>query len=106
MQMTLLSHTLDKVAAGLSKRGRDLPVNLVIQADNTCRETRNQFLFQWAAVLLLRGIFRSITFHFLPVGHTHLDLDQRFSIIATALSRQKVLETPEAPHATKKTYST
>lgn len=105
MQLTLLSHTLDKVCTKLAQSGRQVPQNLVVQADNTCRETRNQWAFKWAAILLLRGLFRSITFNFLPVGHTHLDLDQRFSIITTALSRQRVLETPEATHTQTHTHT-
>jgi len=95
MQMTLITHTLDAVAEQIKHTGRHMPANLVIQADNTCRETRNQFLLKWAAACILKGLFRTITFNYMSVGHTHIDIDQRFSIIATALAKQELLETPE-----------
>lgn len=98
MQLTLLTHTLDKVSEQLQGRGRCMPANLIVQADNTCRETRNQFGLKWAAVLIMKGNFRSVTFQFMQVGHTHVDIDQRFSIVATALSKSEVLETPEDTH--------
>ena len=95
MQMTLLTHTLDVVRDIMARRKRELPWHLAVHADNTCREQRNQFLMQWAASLSLKGLFRSISYTFLPVGHTHIGVDQRFSMIRAALCRQAVLETPE-----------
>ena len=95
MQATLLSHALDVVMQLLAKRNRKMPQHLHVQADNTSREMRNQFMFQWGALLVATGKFRSVSFAFLPVGHTHIDVDQRFSSIATYLSRQHILETPQ-----------
>ena len=37
----------------------------------------------------------SVTNCYLQVGHTHMGLDARFAVIATALGRMKLLETPE-----------
>jgi hypothetical protein len=95
MTSSLLSHTLDIVQERLRERGRAMPLHLVIQVDNTARENRNQFVNKWAAWLMLRGLFRSVTFQFLPVGHTHINVDQKFSTIATKLAVQAVFETPE-----------
>ena len=96
MQATLLAHTLDVVRGELVRRHRAMPVHLVVQADNTCREQRNQHMMKFGATLVLRGVFRSVSFTFLPVGHTHALPDQRFSMIGSALRRQPVLENPEA----------
>jgi hypothetical protein len=95
MVQTLLSHSLDLVAETLRQRGRAMPKHLTLQMDNTTRENRNQHLNKWAAALVMRSVFRSVTFSFLPVGHTHINLDQRFSSIATGLTQQSILETPE-----------
>ena len=95
MQLTLLAHALDIAQGLLAKKGRALPSHLYIQADNTSREMRNQYCLLWGATLLAKRTFRSVSFGFLPVGHTHIDVDQRFSSIATYLGRVPVLETPE-----------
>ena len=64
---------------------------LVIAAEHQ----RNQYLIKWASILVMRQQFRSVQFNYMPVGHTHMLIDQRFSIIATALGRQATLENPE-----------
>ena len=95
MVQTLLSHSLDIVMESLRQRGRAMPKHFTIQVDNTTRENRNQHLNKCAAALVMRSVFRSVTFSFLPVGHTHINLDQRFSSIATGLTQQNILETLE-----------
>ena len=96
MELTLLSHALDIAQDLLRVRGRALPANLHVQADNTSRELRNQIGAMWAASLVAKNTFRSVTFGFLPVGHTRIDIDQRFSVIASELARKDILQTPEA----------
>jgi hypothetical protein len=46
-------------------------------------------------MLVNRKKFRIITFHSMRVGHTHIDIDQRFGAAATGLSRAQVLQTPD-----------
>ena len=103
MQMSLLSHALDIVHDVLTTRRRAMPLHLVVQADNTAREQRKQYLFQWAGSVVLKGLFQSISYTFLTVGHTHNLVDQRFSIIRSALCQEASLESPEdrapQPHA-------
>lgn len=72
-----------------------MPANLFVHADNTCREARNQHNMKFAAVLTGRHTFRSVQYNFFGVGHTHFIVDQRFSTVATSLSRRPILETPE-----------
>ena len=95
MESTCLGHTLDVVAGLLFQRGRRMPANIHIQADNTAREARNQHLFMFASSLVSKHVFRSATVGFLVVGHTHNAVDQRFSVVSTELAKQDVLETPE-----------
>ena len=55
MEMTLLAHTLDLALERLQKVGRQLPAHLHVQADNTCREMRNQHLAKWGSLLVAKG---------------------------------------------------
>jgi hypothetical protein len=64
-----------------------LPPVLNLQLDNTCRENKNWCLFTFLGVLVLIGVFKEINVKFLPVGHTHEDIDAVFSQIAKKLRR-------------------
>ena len=48
-------------------------------------------MFGFCATLVALGHFREVQLSFLIVGHTHEDIDQRFSIISRALKRQDIL---------------
>ena len=49
------------------------------------RENKNRYLFAYFKSLVDCGIFEHIYLNFLPVGHTHCDIDQLFSRVATFL---------------------
>ena len=95
MECTLIARAIQIAKELLASRGRPLPANLHVQADNTGREARNQSFMMFLASMIHKQVFRSVSLGFLPVGHTHIDIDQRFSIIATELAKQGVLQTPE-----------
>jgi hypothetical protein len=82
----------------------ELPRNLYVQLDNTSKQNKNKFLIGWLACLVQWGLFDSIFISFLPVGHTHEDIDQMFSCIARALrktdclDRQAILSTYKAAY--------
>ena len=65
-----------------------LPQEFTIAADNTRKETNNQFCM-WFLIWLLRALSDSplscINVIFLRVGHTHNNLDRMFSRISVAL---------------------
>ena len=67
-----------------SARGT-LPPILCIQADNCARENKNKFLLGLCATLVGLGYFEEVRVGFLLVGHTHSDIDQRFSSISYVL---------------------
>ena len=71
------------------QRGR-LPPVLRIQADNCGRENKNVYILGLCATLVALGFFKEIQLSFLIVGHTHEDIDQRFSYISSALKRQDI----------------
>ena len=62
-----------------------------LQLDNTTKENKNQFVLGWLQTLVDAGVFDEIYVSFLPVGHTHEDIDQRFSVISRALRRTAIL---------------
>ena len=49
------------------------------------RENKNRYLFAYLKSLVDCGLFDHIYLNFLPVGHTHCDIDQLFSRVATFL---------------------
>lgn len=46
---------------------------------NMARECKNRYLFTYLKSLVDCGTFQEIYLDFLPVGHTHCDIDQMFS---------------------------
>ena len=64
--------------------------NLYIQLDNTVKDNKNRYVFSFCDYLIATGVFKSITVSFLPVGHTHEDVDRRFSYISHYLKNQNI----------------
>ncbi|XP_070551958.1 uncharacterized protein [Ptychodera flava] len=65
----------------IDKLGR----NLHAQLNNCFGKNKNRFMLSLASVLVEYNVFQEVLFHFLPVGHTHEDVDQMFSRVSTAL---------------------
>ena len=84
MQCSAILQNLHEVAM----REGHLPEEFNVGADNTPKETKNQYTF-WFLIWLLCALdgtpLRVITVVFLMVGHTHNKLDRLFSRIAVAL---------------------
>ena len=76
-----------EVLAQVNQTSGSLPDNLHIQIDNTTAANKTKVVMAWGQLLVQSGIFKSVTFGFLPVGHTHEDIDQCFSVIAQHLKR-------------------
>jgi hypothetical protein len=58
-----------------------LPPVLIFQADNCGRENKNRQMIAFLSILIEMGVFMEIQMHFLPVGHTHCQIDQLFSVV-------------------------
>ena len=67
---------------------------LYLQIDGCTGENKNRDAFMLCAYLVRIGVFSKIKVSFLPVGHTHEDIDQLFSIFAVALRKTNFL-TPD-----------
>jgi hypothetical protein len=68
-----------------------LPPVLFLQLDNTTRQNKGRYVFAFLALLVEHGVFERIYVCFLPVGHTHEDIDQMFSRFAIALRQRNML---------------
>ena len=62
-----------------------LPRTLYIQLDNCSRENKNHFLMAYLESLVAMRVFDVVEAGFLPVGHTHEDIDQAFSVTSSRL---------------------
>ena len=71
-----------------------LPRKLFFQSDNCPRDLKNQFVLAFFNLLCQMDIFEEILVSHLPIGHTHADVDQWFSIIGSQI-RKKELPTVE-----------
>ena len=73
------------------KLGTKWPEKLYLQADNA---SDNKNLTMYAISQLLRdfGIFKSVKISFLPVGHTHEDIDACFGALAKMLVTRNCLD--------------
>ena len=70
------------------KRGRiPMPRTFFLQLDNTTKQCKSQYIIAYLGLLVGWDVFEEVILSFLPVGHTHEDIDQLFSRIATYLRR-------------------
>ena len=53
-------------------------------------KNKNVYIIGLCATLVVLGFFKECQLSFLIVGHTHEDIDQRFSYISSALKRQDI----------------
>jgi hypothetical protein len=80
---SMLMDVINQIRQG--EPGQRLPPNLHIQMDNTTTDNKTKVHFLATRHLVQAGVFKSVMTGFLPVGHTHEDIDQSFSVIARHL---------------------
>ena len=81
LNLTCVHATLTK----LLKQG-PLPRTFYLQVDGGS-ENKNKWMMSYLSLLVEMGIFDVVKMSYLPVGHTHEDIDQAFSRIAVHLNR-------------------
>ena len=64
-----------------------IPPTLNIQLDNTTKQNKGKYLMGYLGTLIKDGVIKQAFVNFLPVGHTHEDIDQLFSRVSTYLRR-------------------
>ena len=68
---------------------------LYVQVDSCTRENKNRYFMAYFELLVVLGVFLEVEVSFLPVGHTHIDIDQTFSSVGHALERSDAPTTIE-----------
>jgi hypothetical protein len=91
MNCTVIGRVLELVKEKIGPQ-HALPRNMIVNADNTTRESKNQHFMNFLASMVSLNKFETTELQFLQTGHTHNEQDQRFSTVALALSRAPVLE--------------
>ena len=76
---------LIRTLKAMKARGEDIPRKIYIQLDNTCKQNKNHYMLGVLGYLVMSGVTDKIIVSFLPVGHTHEDIDQLFSRLVIAL---------------------
>ena len=82
-----------------------LPATLFVQVDNCSRENKNKYFMAFMEMLVARGIFQSVYVSFLPVGHTHEDIDQAFSCTSRFLRVHEAITPMELVQCLKQSYN-
>lgn len=104
MTIHVLLDTIRQVFEHKRENGIPLPSVLYLQMDNCTRENKNKYLMSVLHLLVYAGVFKKIKLSFLPVGHTHEDVDQMFSRFATKLRGQHVMSLPDLMRAIKDAF--
>ena len=88
--ISLLFHHLKESL--LSIKAENRPQTLYLQVDNSAAEGKNQYLLQFAALLVQNDWFEEVYIHYLQPRHTHKDIDRLFQPFHTFF-QWKVIET-------------
>jgi hypothetical protein len=91
LSITCLQHFFDSV---LSRESR-LPPYCFLQMDNAAKDNKNVVMFAYLCMLVQHNWFECVYVHFLPPGHTHSNLDQKYSVISQRLKKKDVFCLPQ-----------
>ena len=91
----VLTQTLARVQSICQSRVQSMPDHLVIQADNTTAQAKNDEVAKFMAVLVRKFKFKTSILQFLRVGHTHEDVDFMFSLLLSRVLRKVRFKVPD-----------
>lgn len=96
---------IDFMLQELERLPGPIPPNLVLQLDNAGGQNKNNHLILFMMILVHYKIFKKVRITFLPVGHTHCDIDQMFSKISTYLGTCQILDIDELLECLEQSFS-
>ena len=74
---------------------KKIPDILLLQMDNCLGNNKNHFVFAFLSLLTTMRVFEIVEVGFLPVGHTHEDIDGMYGILSAKLMRKDIFSLPE-----------
>jgi hypothetical protein len=84
----------------------NLPSTLYIQLDNTTRENKNRYVVSFLHMLVHFGIISyKVKLSFLPVGHTHEDVDRFFSRLSVWLKHRAIYTLTDMINGIKRCFT-
>lgn len=86
LTISCFQHFFNRV---LEEEGQ-LPPYCFLQMDNAAKDNKNAFMFAYLSLLVEMNWFEEVYVHFLPPGHTHSNLDQKYSVISQGLKNMEV----------------
>ncbi len=92
----VIARALERCREVARRRGIELPKELVVFADNTTRENKNNTLLQFLAYLVASAQFNLTALLNHDMGHSHNILDQLYGIIARSFQYVDKLEDLDA----------
>jgi len=92
-QKTGANHIVEALHRFLMDRSvsSQVPSQLFIQVDNCTRENKNRYFLSYIESLVRWKVFKCVEVSFLPIGHTHEDVDQAFSATSNRLRRNDTI---------------
>lgn len=102
------NHIVEVVHRALQRKKEKfgkLPPTLFVQVDNCIRENKNRYLMAYFQLFVHLGVFKMVQVSFLPIGHTHADIDQTFSSISTHLRINNAITVSELIRELEKCYA-
>ena len=93
--LTGLWHIIADVQRRSRASGAESPRKLLLQMDNCAKDNKNHLLIDYCGMLLAEKFFDEAEVHFLPVGHTHQEIDATFSLVSKKIRQLGALSLPE-----------
>ena len=96
--------TVHRFIQDVAARGY-VPKHFFLQLDNCVRENKNKYLMAYLDALVKWEVFDAVEIGFLPVGHTHSDIDQCFSTTSDRLKYHNAVTLDDLHEQLKKCYN-
>ena len=96
---------LHRVLHDIKTKEGAIPPILHLQLDNTTKQNKGRFLMAYLAYLVQQGVIKEAYCNFLPVGHTHEDIDQFFSRFAMYCRRHNAPDLAALLECLRKCYT-
>ena len=95
---------LHDVLVDIKQREQGLPPHVHIQLDNTTKQNKGKGLLAYLGFLVQQGVVKRAFCNYLPVGHTHEDIDQFFSRVSVWSRHHNIRSVKELGEAVQRCF--